>query len=67
MGYVHCGMIHVKGRIQCCDKWGFQCQKEGKIAINFSSTSASIRSTVTFSIIAVTFYSTSVLYTISWL
>lgn len=65
MGCVQGAMIHVEGLIQCYDIWGSQHQKGGKMAITFSSTFVRIRSTVTFSIIAVTFHSTSILYTIS--
>lgn len=59
MGCVQSAMIHVKGLIQYYDSWGSQHQKGGKMAITFSSTFVRIRSTVTFSIVAVTFYSTS--------
>lgn len=57
-------MVHVKGLFQCWDIWGFQHQRVDNIAITFFIRSVSIRSAVTFSIIAITFYSTSILYTI---
>lgn len=63
--------INLKGFVWCCNSQGFQYQKGLKLAIIFLTTSLNIRRNLRllspFTIIAICFCSTSILYTINTL